>query len=194
MGRQSFKALVRPAPHGLARAGVNDDLAAVHHPFAGRKRRQVEVERMSQGGPVLRPMGMGGTLQWATEQEAGTGAGKAEAMANAGEGQQEMVARIRPGGNARSEGQVAQRPHQRPELAPGPVDQAVLATECGPGGVEWNQFDARGKMGKEGRGVGFAHERNPVAGAGGAKERDGQSQVADSPQLEHEQTAWIGGS
>jgi hypothetical protein len=68
--------------------------------------------------------------------------------------------------------------------------QPVFSLKCGPGRGERDELHLRTKALHEGLGVGFRQQRYPAVLAGRTQKRHGQREIAETPQLQDQQS-WL---
>ena len=136
---------------------------------------------------MLGAVGTGGRRECVRKQRTGTGPGKTEAAACAGEGEQGVVARFGARGNTEVKMVRAQFTAHAIQVAPRPPVEAVFAGERGPGRVERYEFDGGCKAGEQRRGVRFGEECDPRVGGGGAEKRHRKREIAEAPEFDGEQ-------
>jgi len=178
------KAVERPDPDGLARAGVDEDFAV--RPDARQAeflaRRQFKTQRPGHDAPMFVAMRAGvRPRQRLCEGELAAHSGKAQARFCSRQPQQKVVARVPTGGQAEIEAQGGQFAAQPEDFAPGPAQEAVFVREGRPGRNKRNHFDGGPKPGLQVVGVGLCQDGYGVTFTGRLEEGRGDHQVAQAP-------------
>jgi len=188
----SLEPFARPPTRRLARAGVDHHAPAVGF-SPGLRHGQAPAERMGQTGPVLRAMRTRGARQRLRKQQVRTGAGKTESSPRPGQGEQRVVARIQPRGDAEIKTAPAQFAPHAGKFAPWPAMQAVFVPEGRPRRGERHEFDPRREAGQQRRRMRLGQERHARLRRRDAQERHGEGEVAQAPEFQDEEARRSGG-
>ena len=180
----------RPDAHGLGRAGMNENQAAL---VAGREfkllpRLRRQMERLGDDPPVLVTVRLGiGDGQRVGEKHLAAGAGKSQARLRADEPEQEMVAGIPAGGKRHVKFFPAQPDTHGNQIAPRPGEQMIFAVERGPRGAERYHLDARPEARPHVPGEGFGEQGDVKLLVGLAQKGGGDGKVPHTPKFDDEQ-------
>lgn len=180
-----------PETHGMAGARVDYDAARRGGGGRGTRgeKRQIPTERGREGAPMLGAMGARGAGKWLSQQHSRACPGKPETAPGPGQGEDEMVARIRTGGNSEIKTSGAQFTSRADKLAPRPAVEVVFAPEGRPRRGERHEFDFRREANEQRSGVRLGQQADACVRGCEAEKRHGQRKIAKAPQLSHEQ-AW----